>query len=74
MLLNAILKEEVEKIMFLDTHVGADFVDEKYSVMDIRVRTTTKTEINIEMQLEHHAGFENRMLLYWARLYTKQLK
>ena len=74
LLLNAILQEEVEKITFIDTYVGADFVDEKYSVMDIRVRTSKKVEINIEMQLEHHDGFENRMLLYWARLYTKQLK
>ena len=30
--------------------------------------------ISIEMQVEHHDGFENRMLLYWARLYTRQLK
>jgi len=74
MLLNAILKEDVEEIIFLDTYVGADFIDEKYSVMDIRVRTVEKIEINIEMQVEHHDGFENRMLLYWARLYTRQLK
>ncbi|MFJ7935284.1 Rpn family recombination-promoting nuclease/putative transposase [Sporosarcina sp. NPDC096371] len=74
LLLNAILKEDVVKITFLDTHMGADFVDEKYSVMDIRVRTAKNAEINIEMQLEHHDGFENRMLLYWARLYAKQLK
>ena len=72
--MNAILQDEVEKITFIDTHVGADFIDEKYSVMDIRVRTSKKVEINIEMQLEHHDGFENRMLLYWARLYAKQLK
>lgn len=73
-LLNAILIEEVVEIVFLDTHIGAEFVDEKYSVMDIRVRTANQTEINIEMQVENHDGFEERMLLYWAKLYTKQLK
>lgn len=74
MLLNAILTEEVVEITFLDTHIGAEFVDEKYSVMDIRVRTKDQMEINIEMQIENHDGFEQRMLLYWAKLYTKQLK
>lgn len=74
MLLNAILTEEVEEIIFLDTHIGAEFVDEKYSVMDIRVRAADQVEINIEMQVESHDGFEQRMLLYWAKLYTKQLK
>lgn len=42
--------------------------------MDIRVRTADQMEINIEMQMENHDGFEQRMLLYWAKLYTKQLK
>lgn len=28
MLLNAILTEEVVEIIFLDTHIGAEFVDE----------------------------------------------
>lgn len=74
LLLNAILTEEVEEIMFLNSYLGAEYVDEKYSILDIRVRTTENVEIDIEMQLEYHSGFENRMLLYWARMYLGQLK
>ncbi len=70
LLLNAILIEEVEEIIFLDSYLGAEYVDEKYSILDIRVRTTENVEIDIEMQLEYHSGFENRMLLYWARMYV----
>ena len=74
MLLNSILTEEVEEIVFLDSNLGAEYVDEKYSILDIRVRTSENMEIDVEMQLDYHAGFENRMLMYWARMYIGQLK
>lgn len=73
-LLNAISQEDLEKIIFLDTYLGANYADEKYSVLDIRVRTMKKIEIDIEMQVEYHEGFEGRMLMYWARMFSGQLK
>lgn len=73
-LLNAILQEDLEAIVYLDTYLGANYADEKYSVLDIRVRTVKKVEIDIEMQLDYHDGFEGRILMYWARMFAGQLK
>lgn len=74
LLLNAILQEDLQEITYLDTYLGADYADEKSSVLDIRVRTKGKMEIDIEMQLDYHDGFEGRMLMYWARMFSGQLK
>lgn len=73
-LLNAILREDLQEITYLDTYHGADYADEKSSVLDIRVRTKEKIDIDIEMQFGQHDGFEGRMLMYWARMFSGQLK
>ena len=60
--------------MILNNLIGGNIGNLIYAYSIYRNLTTENVEIDIEMQLEYHSGFENRMLLYWARMYLGQLK
>lgn len=49
-------------------------VQEKDFIVDIRLTSSTGKQINIEMQIQKHANFIDRMVAYNARQYASQLK
>lgn len=48
-------------------------VDEKDFIVDVRLTSATGHQINIEVQVENHANFIERMVSYNARQYSSQL-
>jgi hypothetical protein len=52
----------------------ADFRGNKSSELDILYTDETGKEIQLEMQIESHAGLARRMIHNWSQLYIGQLK
>jgi len=40
--------------------------------MDIRVETITGEQIDLEIQMQYHKAFPERMLMYWSRMHASQ--
>jgi predicted transposase/invertase (TIGR01784 family) len=64
----------IESVEILNPYLDKDALTDKMSVLDIRARTTTRTLINIEIQLWNAGDMQKRTLYYWAKLYTGQME
>ncbi len=75
--LNATLKPAEDKllkeIILVDPHINADQVGDKASILDVRAKTMTGEQFNIEIQLHNKYDMEKRSLYYWAKMYEGQL-
>ena len=73
--LEKILKRKIEKIS-LDKNpiLRRELKDEKLGVLDIVTELDGKEKCNIEMQLIDKNNIIERMLYYWSKIYTKQIK
>src|SRR5947209_7770186 len=50
-----------------------DTADDKLSILDIKARDSKQRWYNIEMQCIAHEALRERVLYYWARVYSQQL-
>ena len=64
----------VKEVTILDSLLPSLSPDEKNSVMDLRVQLNNGELVNVEMQAFPHKGFIGRIVLYWAKNYSSQLK
>ena len=64
----------IKEILILDSLLPSLSLEEKNSIMDLRVQLNSGELVNVEMQAFPHAGFLERILLYWAKNYSSQLK
>ena len=73
--LEKILKRKIEKIS-LDKNpiLRRELKDDKLGVLDIVTELDGKEKCNIEMQLIDKSNIIERMLYYWSKIYTKQIK
>ena len=73
--LEKILKRKIEKIS-LDKNpiLRRELKDDKLGVLDIITELDGKEKCNIEMQLIDKNNIIERMLYYWSKMYTRQLK
>ena len=77
-LLNAFLplpdNSFIKKVVILDSLLPSLTPEEKSSFMDLRVQLDSGELVNVEMQAFPHKSFTQRILLYWAKNYSSQLK
>ena len=73
--LEKILKRKIEKIS-LDKNpiLRRELKDDKLGVLDIITELDEKEKCNIEMQLIDKNNIIERMLYYWPKMYTRQIK
>ena len=73
--LEKILKRKIEKIS-LDKNpiLRRELKDDKLGVLDIVTELDGKEKCNIEMQLIDKNNIIERMLYYWPKMYTRQIK
>jgi len=64
----------VVDLEYLPNEIFHDMNDGKISIVDVRCLDSMKQQFIIEMQLVHHAGFNQRALLYAAKAYGQQLR
>jgi predicted transposase/invertase (TIGR01784 family) len=75
-LLNAVLRPPapIVEIEVLPPQSRSVEVEGKLVVLDLRVRLQSGEQIDVEMQSRRHPALRERVLFYWARLYTGQLQ
>ena len=73
--LEKILKRKIEKIS-LDKNpiLRRELKDDKLGILDIITEFDGKEKCNIEMHLIDKNNIIERMLYYWSKMYTKQIK
>lgn len=73
--LEKILNQKINKIN-LDKNpiLRKEFKDEKLGVLDILAELDGKEKCNIELQIVDKKNIIERVLFYWSRLYSKQIK
>lgn len=73
--LQSILKQEVSEVDLSQNIVlRREREDDKLGVLDIIAKINEKEYCNIEMQLVDTGEIRERILYYWSKIYTRQLK
>ena len=73
--LEKILKRKIEKISWDKNPIlRRELKDDKLGVLDIITELDGKEKCNIEMQLIDKNNIIERMLYYWSKMYTRQIK
>ena len=73
--LNAVLKPDqlITDVELKGTDLSKQFVEDKYSRLDVKATTSTGELINIEIQLKNEYNMIKRSLYYLSKMYEEQL-
>lgn len=63
----------IKKIEVLNPEILPEAVDGKFSRMDLRLLVDDRL-INVEMQISGESDFADRVLYYWTKMYSGELK
>src|SRR6056297_759067 len=76
-LVNAVLQpqagHQVVELEILDPYNHQERLDDKLTVLDVKARDETGRLFNVEMQMNLVPSLAERLLYYWAELYSRQL-
>ena len=68
-----IAEDEYDRIEIADPHLLKEYIDDKLSLIDIKLHTKSRKVIHIEIQLQVSDSFKNRIMFYTSKLITEQL-
>lgn len=73
--LNATLKSQylITAVEIKNTDINKDYIEDKFSRLDVKATTSNDEVINIEIQLKNEYNMIKRSLYYWSKLYSEQL-
>lgn len=76
--LNAVLKrknagDKIVSVIIENPETKRDFINDKFSVLDIRATTHSGEIVNIEIQRKDEKNMVKRSLYHWSKLYGEQL-
>ena len=73
--LNATLKPKylITAVEIKNTDLNKDYIEDKFSRLDVKATTSNDEVINIEIQLKNEYNMIKRSLYYWSKLYSEQL-
>lgn len=73
--LNATLKPKdlITKVEIKNTDINKEYIEDKFSRLDVKATTSNDEIINIEIQLKNEYNMIKRSLYYWSKLYSEQL-
>ena len=73
--LNATLKPKylITAVEIKNTDINKDYIEDKFSRLDVKATTSNDEIINIEIQLKNEYNMIKRSLYYWSKLYSEQL-
>ncbi|OPJ57456.1 Rpn family recombination-promoting nuclease/putative transposase [Clostridium oryzae] len=75
--LSAVLKlpeGEFAGIEILNTELFREFKEDKKGILDVRAKTVSGNQIDIEIQVLPTEFMPERTLFYWSKMYTAQVK
>lgn len=73
--LNAVINpiDLITSVEFNNTEIAKDYIEDKFSRLDIKATTNRGEKINIEIQMKDEYNIIKRSLYYWSKLYEEQL-
>ncbi|MGL5381658.1 Rpn family recombination-promoting nuclease/putative transposase [Clostridium sp.] len=73
--LNAVLKpvDKIVSVVINNTEITKDFIEDKFSRLDVKATTNKGEVINIEIQVKNEFNMIKRSLYYWSKLYEEQI-
>lgn len=74
--LNAVLKPKkpIVSVEIKNSDLEKEYIEDKFSRLDVKALTSNKEIINIEIQLKNEYNMIQRSLYYWSKLYEEQLE
>ena len=66
--------ETVEKTELLPTYLQRDCAEDKLGILDVHIRMTDGSRINMEMQVKEYEFWDERVLFYLSKMFSGQLK
>ena len=66
--------EEVEDTILMPTILRKELEDDKYGILDVKVKLKNGIKIDFEMQVIYYDCWEKRTIYYLSKMYTEQLK
>lgn len=67
-------KEEYEYLEIIDPHSRLNCINDKETILDIKLKTKSKKIIDIEMQVQTSSILKSRVIHYLANMLHEQLK
>ena len=73
--LNATLKPKdlITSVEIKNTDINKNYIEDKFSRLDVKAKTSNDEIINIEIQLKNEYNMIKRSLYYWSKLYSELL-
>ena len=66
--------QQVLDLEFMDKELTKEEFSDKTGILDVKLKLTDGTMIDIEIQASWNASFVKRTLFYWAKMYTADFK
>ena len=66
--------QQVIGLEFMDKELTKEELSDKTGILDVKLKLTDGTVIDIEIQASWNASFVKRTLFYWAKMYTADFK
>ncbi len=74
-LISSLIDEKITDIEIdLNKQILGESITDKTGILDLRAKINNTIECEIEMQMLYSKNFISRILYYWSRLYSKQIK
>ncbi|MGC5816112.1 Rpn family recombination-promoting nuclease/putative transposase [Clostridium perfringens] len=74
--LNAVIKPttSIKDVEIKNNDIDKDFIEDKFSRLDVKATTSNKEHINIEIQVKNEYNMIQRTLYYWSKMYSEQIQ
>ena len=66
-------ESEYEQLTITDPHVKKETIDDKYGVLDVKVKTKSGDIVHIEIQLKVHSNLKERTIYSQSKMITEQV-
>ncbi|ELU5588348.1 Rpn family recombination-promoting nuclease/putative transposase [Clostridium perfringens] len=74
--LNAVIKTTtlIKDVEIKNNDIDKDFIEDKFSRLNVKATTNNKEHINIEIQIKNEYNMTQRTLDYWSKMYSDQVQ
>lgn len=74
--LNAVIRPTtpIKDVEIKNNDIDKDFIEDKFSRLDVKATTSNKEHINIEIQVKNEYNMIQRTLYYWSKMYSEQIQ
>ncbi|GHV33502.1 hypothetical protein FACS1894187_01940 [Synergistales bacterium] len=73
-LLSGFLRENISVVEILNPEIPPESLTDKLGRMDILATDKNKELFNVDVQIQYHEGFDDRMLYYGAKVYSSSVR